>query len=322
LRRIEEMDRAAQEIDGLGERLAESSLQRVDAATTAERYYLVALVAGAVVVGIALAIAAGRILARLRASHVREHEAAQDLARALRTKTDFIADASHELRTPLTVISANAEIAQSAREERVRHEAAAEISAAASRMGRLVDDLLFLARSDAGAAPLEKEVVPARWLVSKIANPAGVLAQQRGTCLTVEPGGEGLLDVDPARVEQAVLILVDNAAKHSPPQTCVALTSRVHQGELAIEVADAGPGIPPEEVPLIFDRFYQVGRRRVRRMGGTGLGLAIARSIVEGHGGRIGVDSRVNGGTRMTIRLPLCDALLPAPEPERQLVPA
>ena len=322
LRRIEEMDRAAQEIDGLGERLAEASLTRVDEATTAERFMLITLLVGVALVGIALAIAAGRVLVRLRASYAREQAAALELARALRTKSDFIADASHELRTPLTVIRGNADIGLGMSDERIRRDALAEISTEAARMSKLVDDLLFLARSDAGMPPLEHEYVPARWLVTKLAKPAEVLAQQRESCLTTDLSGEGYLEVDPARVEQAVLILVDNAAKHSPPSVCVALTSHVRDGELVIAVADAGPGISPEELPLIFDRFYQVGKRRARKKAGSGLGLSIARTIVESHGGSIAVESHLGRGTRMTIRLPLCDAPKSAAPPELERRPA
>jgi two-component system, OmpR family, sensor histidine kinase VicK len=308
LLRIDEMDDAADEIDDLGERLAEASLTRIDEAATTERFFLVGLVGGVALVGVVLAIVAGRVLTRLHASYAREQAAVQELERILRTKTDFIGDASHELRTPLTVIQGNAEIGLGTTEAPVQREVLAEILAEANRMSKLVDDLLFLARSDAGLPPLEKELVPARWLMARLSKPAEVLARQRSAALTVEASGDGYLEVDPRRVEQAVLILVDNAAKHAPPETRVALTARVDGDDLAIEVADAGPGIPPEELPLVFDRFYQVGNRRARKKGGSGLGLSIAKTIVEAHGGSIGLESRLNEGTRTTIRLPLCAA--------------
>jgi signal transduction histidine kinase len=322
LRRIDEMDDAADEIDGLGERLAAAALARVHEATATEQITLIAVVGGVALIGIVLAVAAGRVLARLHASYAREQSTARDLERALRTKNDFISDASHELRTPLTVIRGNAEIGLGTVEARVQREILGEIWNEATRMSKLVDDLLFLARSDAGMPPLERELVPARWLVGRMTKPAEVLARQRSSCLAVELNGEGYLDVDPERIQQAALILVDNAARHAPEGTCVALAARAANGELAIEVADAGSGIPPEELQFIFDRFYRVGNRRARKKDGSGLGLSIAKTIVEAHGGTIEVDSCVNVGTRMTIRLPLC----PTPEstavPDRQLASA
>jgi two-component system sensor histidine kinase BaeS len=189
-------------------------------------------------------------------------------------------------------------------------------------MGKLVDDLLFLARSDAGTPPLEKEYLPARWLVSRLLTPGTVLARQRGSCLAAEIGGAGYLEADPERVEQAVLILIDNAARHSPPDTCVTLTSRVEGTSFAIEVADAGPGISPDQLPLVFDRFYQIKNRRTRKKGGSGLGLSIARSIVAAHGGSITAESAVGAGTRMTIRLPLAAPPDPAESAEATEAPA
>jgi signal transduction histidine kinase len=271
-----------------------------------------------------LAIFAGRILARLRSLYELEQQSRYELARSLQTKTDFIADASHELRTPLAVILGNAETALASKNPALHETSLSAIATETQRMGTLVDDLLFLARSDAGSSPLEREYVPARWLVSRLVKPAGVLARQRASCLSDQIGGEGYLDVDPERIEQAVLILVDNAARHSPTGSCVSLASRVEGGYLTIEVADSGPGIHPEELPHIFDRFYQVKNRRSRKKGGAGLGLSIARTIVAAHGGGITAESTLGAGTRMTIRLPLAAppeaTEEPVPDPQRMAV--
>jgi signal transduction histidine kinase len=307
LRRIAELDRAASEIDNLGERLAEDSLTRVDSAAETERFVLLALLVGIGIIGVVLAVTSVAVLNRLRASYSREREAVLALEGSLRTKTDFISDASHELRTPLTVIQGNAEIGLELKGDEGRHEALEAIAKEANRMGKLIDDLLFLARSDAGFSSLEKELVPARWLVQRIMQPAEVLTQKRGSCLEARLSGEGYLIADPARVEQAVLALIDNAAKHSPSGACVVLTMGVRQRQLEISVTDSGPGIPPDELPLIFDRFYRVGARRVRKKEGSGLGLSITKTIVEAHSGFIQVDSRVGAGTKVTIALPLCE---------------
>jgi signal transduction histidine kinase len=256
------------------------------------------------------------MLGRLRLAYDAEQRAAQELSRALQSKNDFIADASHELRTPLTVIRGNAEIGLGSPGEPIHREVLADISTEANRMSRLVDDLLFLARSDAGAPPLERELLPARRLVERLLKPADVLAKQHGARIAATSEVEGLLEVDPARIEQAVLILVDNAAKHSPEAGEIVLAARSRHGQLMISVVDQGPGIPPDELPLIFDRFYQIGKRRTRKKGGAGLGLSIARSIVEGHGGSIGVSSNPERGTRVTIVLPLISLPEVASPPE------
>jgi signal transduction histidine kinase len=319
------MGEAANEIDNLGDRLADESLARVQSATRTEQLILTCLIAGALLIGVTLAVSAGRVLARLRALYESEQHSRHQLARALQTKTDFIADASHELRTPLAVILGNAETALAEKGDHFHASSLAAIAAEARRMGKLVDDLLFLARSDAGSPPLDKEYVPARWLVSRLVEPAEMLARQRSSCLTTEIDGEGFLEGDPERIEQAILILIDNAARHSPPDHCVTLSSRVEREQLAIEVADSGPGITPDELPLIFDRFYQIKNRRSRKKGGSGLGLSIARTIVAAHGGSIMAESQLGQGTRMTIRLPMAPSPdlegEPAPTPHQRAVP-
>ncbi|MDF3039287.1 MAG: periplasmic sensor signal transduction histidine kinase [Thermomicrobiales bacterium] len=321
LARLSEMGVAADQMDNLGDRLADDSPSRVQGAISAEQAILFVLVAGALLIGVAMAIFAGRILTRLHMLYEREQQSRTELARALQTKTDFIADASHELRTPLAVILGNAETALASKNPGLHETSLAAIAAETRRMGKLVDDILFLARSDAGSPPLEREYVPARWLVTRLVKPAGVLARQRASCLSDQIGGEGYLEVDPERIEQAVLILVDNAARHSPTGSCVSLTSRVDGGYLTIEVADSGSGIHPEELPHIFDRSYQVKNRRSRKKGSAGLGLSIARTIVAAHGDSITAQSALGAGTRMTIRLPLAappEAMEePAPEPRR-----
>lgn len=306
LSRLEAMANAADEIDNLGDRLADESLERTERALRTEQLLLTGLVIGVLLVGLVIAVASVRLLAQLRTLYEREQQGRRAIGRALQTKTDFIADASHELRTPLAVILGNAETALASNDERQHATALKAIAAEANRMGKLVDDLLFLARSDAGSPPLEKEYVPARWLVSRLVNAGEMLTRQRSSCLQTNLGGEGsYLEADPERIEQAILILIDNAARHSPAGACVGLTSRIEPGSLAIDVRDSGSGIAPEELPLIFDRFYQVKNRRSRKKGGSGLGLAIARSIIVAHDGTITVESQRGAGTTMTIRLPL-----------------
>jgi signal transduction histidine kinase len=310
------LDRAAEAIDDVGEVLAASSLERVATTAGDERTILIALMAGVVAVGVVLAFSAWRLLSRLDESYEREQAVAAELARALRLRTDFIADVSHELRTPLTVIRGNADIGLTATNGDVQRAALVDISVEAGRMSKMVDDLLFLARSDAGRPQLDLEYVSAQWLASRLERPAEVLARQRGSCLESDFQGDGFLQADHVRIEQAVLILVDNAARHSEAGVCIRLLSRVRDNTLELIVADRGTGIPADELPMIFDRFYRVRDRRGRKKTGSGLGLAIARSIVEAHGGSISAESNVGAGTTMTIRLPLGAPAPTAPAPD------
>jgi two-component system sensor histidine kinase ResE len=147
-----------------------------------------------------------------------------------------------------------------------------------------------------------------------------VLVRERGARFESALAGEGQLRVDPTRIEQAVLILVDNAAKYGPPGGRVTLSSELSRsGQLRIKVEDRGPGIPSEELPHVFERFYRVDKTRTRKgdgegpgQGGTGLGLPIARTIVQAHGGRIEVMSQPDEGTKVSLYLPLHSLPWPA----------
>ena len=270
--------------------------------------------------------AQGRVV-RLQTSSrdVSERKAAEEaLQEAARAKTEFLADVSHELRTPLTVIRGNAEVGLQLRRDCVHKEGLEEIVHEAGRVSRMVEDLLFLARSDSSnlppAAPFVPEPVSVRPLLAGLAHRTELLARERGAVLeaTCAEDAEGTLRVDHIRIEQAVLALVDNAAKYGPKGGTISLDSGLvardgGPAELRIEVSDHGPGIPEEELPHVFERFYRAGKPRDVG-GGTGLGLSIAKTIVEAQGGRIEAQSRLGEGTRMTIHLPLTDGARSADE--------
>lgn len=302
---LDQMDNAAEELDTFGEQLADESLGRVNASLRTEQTILWGLMIGAAGVAATLTLAASRVLQQLRTLYARERETQAALATALRSKTDFLADASHELRTPLAIILGNAETSLTSQVPQRQRDALRAIAEEAHRMNHLVDDLLFLARSDAGAAPLDIEYVPARWLAGRSATLAEQLATKRGACLTSDIQGEGYLEADPERVQQAVLILIDNAARQSPPGSCVSLTTRIGGGHYAVTVQDTGPGISASDLPHIFERFYQVKTGRTRSQDGSGLGLSIAQSIAQAHGGSLTAQSAPGTGTAMTLSLPL-----------------
>ncbi len=263
----------------------------------------------------------GRVV-RLQTSSrdVSERKKAEEaLEEAARAKTEFLADVSHELRTPLTVIRGNAEVGLQLRRDCVHKEGLEEIVREAGRVSRMVEDLLFLARADSSAAPPAAPFVPEPVSVEPfldgLVNRAELLAREHGAALEASREGdaEGIMQADHIRIEQAVLALVDNAAKYGPKGGTISLSSGlVSRGdrptELRIEVADHGPGIPEKDLPYVFERFYRAGKSRdlgAAGGGGTGLGLSIAKTIVEAQGGRIEAWSRPGEGTRMKVYLPL-----------------
>jgi PAS domain S-box-containing protein len=235
---------------------------------------------------------------------VTERRRAQEaLAEVLKARTEFMANVSHELRTPLTVIRGNAEVGLELGRDCAHEEILEEIVRESGSMSRMVEDLLFLARTDSNSIPLEKQMVSVEGLLEELATRAEALARERGSTLQMKLSGEGRLRCDAESIEQAVLVLVDNAAKYGTPGDPITLTSLRRQRDLLIEVADRGPGIPPEELSQIFERFYR--GERSSREGGSGLGLAIARTIAEAHDGSVEAKSRRGEGTRMSLRLPV-----------------
>jgi two-component system sensor histidine kinase VicK len=309
--RIDELEAAARQIDKLGEQRSAAALSNVQRTAQNAEFLMLAVLGGLVLVGALLAYAALRVVAELRRLYDSEQRAAEALARANQAKADFIADASHELRTPLTVLHGNAQIGLQLEDRPEQREIFEDILRESTRMSRLVEDLLFLARSDSASPPLHRELVEVRSFLFGLAARAAALAQERGVPFSRELGGYGTLNADVARIEQAVLIFVDNAAKYCPPGTPVRLVSETTGGELRITVEDRGPGIPEEDLSRIFERFYRVDKTRARRQGGSGLGLSIARTIAEAHGGRVEAESRVGEGTKMTLAVPLAAGTVP-----------
>jgi PAS domain S-box-containing protein len=224
------------------------------------------------------------------------------LAEAARAKAEFLAEVSHELRTPLTVIRGNAEIGLELDGDCEHGEILQEIVRESSTMSRMVEDLLFLARSESTAPLFRMEPVEARVLLRGLARRATSLAAEHGAKLEAKLEETGLVRVDPVRVEQAILALVDNAVKYAPQGQNITLRSTTEGGELRVEVGDRGPGIPETELAHVFERFYRLAGVDTP---GSGLGLSIVQTIAEAHDGRIEAESRTGEGTRMSLVLPL-----------------
>jgi two-component system OmpR family sensor kinase len=251
---------------------------------------------------------------------------AESEARALRSEErmrEFVADASHELRTPLTTIRGFAELY---RQGAVRSPDEVDrlirrIEDEASRMGLLVEDLLLLARLDQ-ERPLVRAPLELRVIANDAVTAARAVAPDRTIQLEI-PEGTGPLIVsgDEARLRQVVDNLVANALTHTPAGTPVWLRLYAEDGSVVVEVADAGPGLRPEQADRVFERFYRADAARTRRnsaaptaRSGTGLGLAIVAALVAAHEGTVQVDSPPGGGAVFRVRLPAAPAALVASE--------
>jgi signal transduction histidine kinase len=219
----------------------------------------------------------------------------------------FMADAAHELRTPLTVLRSRAEVALQQPRPAVEYEEALRgIESEAKRLGTLVEDLLILARADAGERPIARERVYLDDLTLDAAGAARVVAQAKGVILDVEEFDEALVIGDPTLLRQLVMILLDNAVKFTDRGGRVRVRVGAPNDKPLLVVEDTGVGITPEQLPHVFERFYRGDPARSRANGngadGAGLGLSIAKWIADAHDAEIALAAAPGKGTRVSIR--------------------
>lgn len=308
-----------------------TSLQTVDAAI--DRLLKIMLIGGAVTLVIALL--AGDFLARraLRpidtiAQAAQQITAADDLSRRIpydgppdeigqlshtfnrtlerlerlfNAQRRFVADVSHEMRTPLTTIQGNMDLMRRFGPDQEAMEA---ISSETRRMSRLVEDLLLLAKADAGRLTIERSPVELDTLVLEVYNQAQTLSGSSGVSVVLGSIDQTRVMGDADRLKQLLLNLVSNGLKYTPAGGSVTITLSRDNGFAEVSVRDTGIGIPLEDQPHIFDRFYRVDKARSRADGGTGLGLSIARWIAQVHDGTLQVHSTVGKGSNFVLRLP------------------
>jgi two-component system, OmpR family, sensor histidine kinase SenX3 len=249
-----------------------------------------------------------------------------DAHRVARVRRDFVANVSHELKTPIGALQLLAEALLDATDPAMTAEDPAEDVAAArrfaeriqhesTRLGRLVSELLELARFQ-GADPLP-ELVPVGldWVIAEVIDRTRTAASAKR--IDVVYTGERELTVygNDSQVATAVANLVENAIAYSPAETLVTVHTEVVDGHVEISVTDEGIGIAPDELERVFERFYRADQARSRATGGTGLGLAIVKHIATNHGGRVDVSSTLGEGSTFTLRLPASppDAAMPLP---------
>ena len=238
---------------------------------------------------------AGRALVPIRVSIARRQA-------ALQRQREFTANASHELRTPLTVIRASVDDLRRNRRSRVEDvgEALDDIDAEVRVVTALVEDMLLLARTDSGVVQIDRAPLDLADVSAEAAALATALGSERGVAVTLDPLPAPVVG-DGMRLRQLVTILVDNAIRHSPAGAQVEVRVRPEPGAAVLEVRDHGPGIKPDDLPRLWERFWRADDAPA---GGTGLGLAIAKWIVEQHGGAIGATNAAEGGASFWVRLP------------------
>ncbi|CAH2715697.1 Sensor histidine kinase ResE [Neobacillus rhizosphaerae] len=222
-------------------------------------------------------------------------------------RIDFIANVSHELRTPISMLQGYSEaivddIAESQEEKK---EMAKVIYDESLRMGRLVNELLDLARMEAGHLQLSFEDIDLSPFINRIIHKFQGLAKDNEIQLNAEiEDGISSVSFDPDRIEQVLTNLIDNAIRHTPKGGSVRLKATSEDMGIRLEVKDSGSGIPEEDLPFVFERFYKADKARTRGRAGTGLGLAIVKNIIDAHHGSVSVQSKMGLGTTFTFLLP------------------
>jgi len=240
---------------------------------------------------------------------VTERRRAEEALKELdKMKSEFIANISHELRTPLhSVAGFNKLLLQDkVPDPATRKEFLAIIDQQSTHLGQLIDDLLEVARLESGRFRVRKELLTIREPVDEVVRELSAMAGDKSITVTEDiPDNLPQVEADRQRLKQVVRNLLHNAIKFSPNGSSIAVKAEARPAELVVQVIDHGPGIAPRALAHLFERFYRAEDSLTRQTGGTGLGLYIVKQIVEAHGGRVWVDSRLGEGSTFSFALPL-----------------
>lgn len=229
----------------------------------------------------------------------------QRLQKAFERQKQFTGDASHELRGPLAIIQAESSLALHKERKPLEYRNTLEvITRESGRMTGIIEQLLFLARADAGKEQPAFERLDLSGLVRDLCRDIEIICTEKAILLRVELPGSITVNGDRGSLRRLLHNLLGNALRHTDGRGSITVGMRRESGGVIIKVMDTGTGIPPEALPHIFERFYRVDKARTREAGGSGLGLAICRQIVEMHGGRMSVRSRVGEGSVFSVHLP------------------
>jgi CheY-like chemotaxis protein len=241
-------------------------------------------------------------------AHIERVRSTEALRESDRHKSEFLATLAHELRNPLAPVRNGLELMKLAGgDARTMANVRAMMERQVSHMVHLINDLLDIARVSSGKLVLQKQLAELKTFVASAVETSQPLLDAAGHTLTVDlPHAPAIVDVDVVRLSQVLSNLLSNAAKYTPHGGRIAISARVAGGELLIEVADNGIGIPAESIDSVFDMFTQVGRSIAHSKGGLGIGLSLVRRLLELHGGAVNAASPGVGlGSTFSVRLPL-----------------
>jgi two-component system sensor histidine kinase ResE len=222
-------------------------------------------------------------------------------------RREFVGNVSHELRTPLSYLQGYTEaLIDDMVEDPVEKKKYLNIILEETlRLRRLVNELLDLTQIETGHINLKKDKISIRHLTERVIKKVTPIAEQKGIILKTEFEELPLVMADEDRIEQVLINLIDNALRYSEDGKEILIKARTNEGGVMVSVKDQGPGIPEDELPFVWERFYKVDKSRARHKGGTGLGLAIVKNIVEAHGGRVFAKNHPAGGTEFYFTLPV-----------------
>jgi signal transduction histidine kinase len=251
----------------------------------------------AMVMGVTLSFVGGYILSGRTIIPIRQ---------SILKQQEFVANVSHELRTPIAVVLTNLDVIKSAPKEPVEEHMVWLNNAydETKRMEKVVGDLLFLAKADAGQLNLEKEYLDLSYMITNTSEKLMPLAAKRNISIYNSIDGRIYLFADPMRLTQLVIILLDNAIKYSLENTTITISTKEERGHTLLRFKDQGTGIPAGDLEKVYERFYRADKARSREMGGTGLGLSIAQWIAQEHGWRLELTSELDKGTVGTLWIP------------------
>ena len=234
--------------------------------------------------------------------------AMQPIRESYQRLKQFTADASHELRNPIAIIQTNVQVALSDPDPdpQMQQQYLQVIERLTRRLGKLVDDLLFLARQDSGIVQPQRSAIELDELLDEVLEEQGMTAAEKDISLSfkVDRAAEYWLQGDRDQLSRLFTNLISNAIKYTPENREITVELTQSKSGLQTKVIDTGMGIPEDAIANLFDRFYRVDPARTKSTGGSGLGLAIAQAIVENHNGQIQIESQVNQGTTVTVTLP------------------